>query len=375
MNPLELADHIRSGRIDTPIRFRCYPHQELGIKENEWVHFVKTLGKIKGIQELIFVCKPGSRGFHPFQAIAEAVTNAQSLTYLKVVSSPETWNRDQAGLAMLGNALRQHSSLVDFSWFDICSLEEESQNTTLDPVLLALPACVHLRKVNISTRYAGADAVRNLLQLPTDTALRLALTPTHWLTAADEIRQGRCHRKELHLCMLQSSSSEATEALQAVASVIRIDRNLEHLTLKMENGFTDEAGVALAEALTVNTTLRRIKLAVNMRPNYRVQNKAYLGVHAYEAICTMLRINTNLCLSVPPLCRGGDERILESRKQMRIEQRLNTVGRGTLLSSSNTPREAWVDALQELNSKNIDDPLKVSCLYSLLLSNPAAFMY
>jgi hypothetical protein len=377
MNPRELADHIRSGRLDTPVRFRCYPHQELGITEHEWVLFVKALGNIKGIEQLIFVCKPGSRDFYPFQAIAEAVTNAQSLTYLKVVSSPETWNRDQSGLVMLGNALRQHSSLVDFSWFDICSPDEESQNTTLDPVLLALPACPHLRKVNISTRYAGADAVRNLLQLPTDTALRLALIPDHWLTVADEIRQGRCDRKELHLCMLQNSSSEATEALQAVASAIRIDRKLEHITLKMENGFTDEAGVVLAEALTVNKTLRKIKLAVSMRPNFRVRNKAHLGVHAYEAICAMLRTNTNLWLSVPPLCTTSsrDERIIESRKQMRIEQRLNTVGRGTLLSSSNTPREAWVDALQELNSKNIDDPLKVSCLYSLLQSSPAAFMF
>jgi hypothetical protein len=72
---------------------------------------------------------------------------------------------------------------------------------------------------------------------------------------------------------------------------------------------------------------------------------------------------------------SGDERLLKSHKQMRIEQRLNTVGRGTLLSSSNTPREAWVNALQELNSKNIDDPLKVSCLYSLLRLSPAAFIF
>jgi hypothetical protein len=374
MNPLHLADHIRSGRIDTPIRFRCYPHQELGIKENEWVHFVKTLGKIKGIQELIFVCKPGSSDFHPFQAIAEAVTNAHSLTYLKVVSSQETRNLDQSGLVMLANALRQHSSLVDFSWFDICSLEEESQISTLDPVLLALPACPHLRKIDISTRYASDDAVKNLLQLPTDTALRLALKPDHWLVVADEIRQGRCHRKTLHLNMLQNSSSGATEAVKAVASAIREDRHLEQLTLKMENGFTDEGGVALAEALTVNKTLRKVKLAISMRTTFRVRNKAHLGVHAYEAICAMLRVNTNLFLSVPPCTAGGDERLLQSRKQMSIEKRLNEVGRGTLLSSIDTPREAWLDALQELNHKDIDDTLKVSCLYSLLQLNPAAFV-
>jgi hypothetical protein len=31
-----------------------------------------------------------------------------------------------------------------------------------------------------------------------------------------------------------------------------MDRNLEYLYLRMEDGFTDEAGVTLAEALTVN---------------------------------------------------------------------------------------------------------------------------
>jgi hypothetical protein len=111
-----------------------------------------------------------------------------------------------------------------------------------------------------------------------------------------------------------------------------------------------------------------------MRTTFRVRNKAHLGVHAYEAICAMLRVNTNLFLSVPPCTAGGDERLLQSRKQMSIEKRLNEVGRGTLLSSIDTPREAWLDALQELNHKDIDDTLKVSCLYSLLQLNPAAFV-
>jgi hypothetical protein len=381
MNPRELADHIRSGPAklvhDKPVRFRCYPHQELGITEHEWVLFVKALGNIKGIQQLIFVCKPGSRDFYPFQAIAEAVNNAQSLTYLKVVSSPETRNRDHSGLVMLGNAIRQHSSLVDFSWFNMCSLEEESLKTTLDPVLLALPACPHLRKITFSSKQATSDAVRNLLELPKDTNLALAVEMDVWLAVADEIRLGHCRVETLNLWMFRGSSPEATEAVKALANAIREDHNLVRLGLCIDSGFTDEAGAALAEALTVNKTLSKVSLAVSMRPSFRVRHKANLGVHAYEAFGAMLRANTNLCLSVPPLCTtsSGDERLLKSHKQMRIEQRLNTVGRGTLLSSSNTPREAWVNALQELNSKNIDDPLKVSCLYSLLRLSPAAFIF
>jgi hypothetical protein len=49
--------------------------------------------------------------------------------------------------------------------------------------------------------------------------------------------------------MCQVTRSVAMEAVKAIASAIREDHNLEHLTLQMENGFTDTAGVALAENL------------------------------------------------------------------------------------------------------------------------------
>jgi hypothetical protein len=57
--------------------------------------------------------------------------------------------------------------------------------------------------------------------------------------------------------------------------------------------------------------------------------------------------------------------------QMLIEQRLNEVGRGRLLASSQTPREECVDALQELNAPHDTNFFKVSCLYGLLRLNPS----
>jgi hypothetical protein len=67
----------------------------------------------------------------------------------------------------------------------------------------------------------------------------------------------------------------------------------------------------------------------------------------------------------------GDQKDMKQLNQMRIEQRLNDVGRGRLLVANQTPREDWVDALQELNAPNVDDLLEVSCLYSLLRLNPS----
>jgi hypothetical protein len=79
---------------------------------------------------------------------------------------------------------------------------------------------------------------------------------------------------------------------------------------------------------------------------------------------------------IPPFDNAvGDQRLIDSRNQMRIEQRLNGVGRGSLLSSSQTAREEWVDAL-ELQSYSVDESpeFSVSCLYSLLQLYPAICM-
>jgi hypothetical protein len=79
-----------------------------------------------------------------------------------------------------------------------------------------------------------------------------------------------------------------------------MDHNLKHLTLEMENGYNDEAGVALAEALTVNQTLREIILSViPSRGDHYVYNKASLGDQSYKAFSAMLRVNTNLLLDLP----------------------------------------------------------------------------
>jgi hypothetical protein len=90
----------------------------------------------------------------------------------------------------------------------------------------------------------------------------------------------------------------------------------------------------------------------------------------------MHRINANLVLELPRFdIATHDETLINHYNQMRIEQRLNQVGRGRLLASNETAREEWVDALHELSSSDsfgLDDSpaLRISCLYSLLLLNP-----
>jgi hypothetical protein len=403
MNPRELVDHIRSGPADLvlkePLRFRrrtrsnpcdfneflqalqssetirtvtCKSQLQLGITEDEWVLLVKTLGSIKDIQNLSLNCKPGSRDFHLFQAVADAVKKAHLLRKL-VITLGATFPRDPSGLAALANALREHTVLQEFGWFDLRL--EATPITPLDPVLRALPACPHLREVTIMTRCASSDGMKNLLQLRPATELSLVLEMDMWLAVADEIRRGRCNVQTLILSMPQVTRSEVTQAVQALASAIELDCNLEYLYLQVGNGCTDEAGVALAKALTVNKTLRMISLSGTV-----------YGAESYEAFAAMLRVNTSLVLVLPPLDDTGDadERLCQSRDQMRIEQRLNRVGRGRLLASSQTTKEEWVDALHKFSSNDVhdeSDPYRLSgkfdsdafrlgCLFSLFRLNP-----
>jgi hypothetical protein len=125
----------------------------------------------------------------------------------------------------------------------------------------------------------------------------------------------------------------------------------------MINKFTDEAVVVLAEALTVNKTLRKITLYHEPEyPSHQVQAGDVLIAHTYDAHCAMLRVNTSLVLELPPFNdTSSDERLIDSRNQMRIEQVLNLVGRGRQFSSSQTTRKE----LHELNSYSIVAKIRV----------------
>jgi hypothetical protein len=131
----------------------CGSQLQLGISEDEWVLLVKTIGIIKGIEVLNLASISGSQNFCPFHTIAEAVNSARSLRKLLFIQDRETPPRDPAGRVALANALRGHTGLRKFGWFD-WNGREAAQSTALDPILLALPACPYLRYVTIMIKCA-----------------------------------------------------------------------------------------------------------------------------------------------------------------------------------------------------------------------------
>jgi hypothetical protein len=400
MNIRELVDHIRSGPaelvLDKPLRFRrrtrsnpcdfneflqalqssetirnvtCKQHI---CPDDEWVLLVKTIGLITNIQNLNINCPFGSREFHPLQAVADGVKNAHSLCELRITVDWGSFPRGSSELIALANAIQEHTTLQKFLWSDFGSHVQPGAVpcAALDPVFLALQTCHHLREVIINATCIGAG-IMTLLHM--QSTLALVLEKESWLAVADEIRRGRCNVKRLVLDLVKVTRSEGTEALQAVASAIQMDNNIESLALRMITGYTDEAGVALAEALTVNTTLKSLDLYTTGTQEHNIDS---LGVPAYEALSAML-VKKRLVLKLPTFkTAGADEKLCESRDQLLIEMRLNEVGRGILLSSTFTTRDMWVYSLCALNSKNMDESpaFQVSCLYSILLSHPFVCM-
>jgi hypothetical protein len=398
----ELTDHIRSGPseliLKIPLRFhrrsdfndflqaletseaiahvRCSSHLELDIVEDDWVLLIETLGRMRDIENVAYHIESGSHYFHPFQTIADVVNNAQSLYAVSLSLESHEFIADDAGLTAFANAIREHKNLKEVKWCDYSHKVGAAQSALLDPVLRVLSTCPHFTKVHVMTACASTGAMQELLQLGPTTDLRLVVNTEHWLAVADVIRQGHCTIKNLELALLQQkSSSKATEAMKAVASAIRLDSQLEYLELEMKKYFTNAACVALAEALTVNTTLCELTLTLDpVRPRLDLQNVDAMSAPAYDAFCAMLRVNTGLILELPPFDDdGGDERLIDSVNQMRIEQELNGGGRRRLLSSSQTPREDWVKALYDMNFNNDEETpeFNVSCLYSLLRLNPS----
>jgi hypothetical protein len=105
---------------------------------------IKTIGRIKDIQHLGFCCTPGSCGFHPFWAVAGGVNNAQSFSKLDMLLGRGSFPKDPSGLTALANALREHTAMREFTWFDHCHQLVAVQEDTLDFLLRTLPACPNL---------------------------------------------------------------------------------------------------------------------------------------------------------------------------------------------------------------------------------------
>jgi hypothetical protein len=168
-----------------------------------------------------------------FSGNRRCLKNAHSLLTLQVQLPRDSRHLDPSGIVTLANALGHHTALQqEFAWLaPPLSRQGAHHDTIIDPVLRALAACPNLRKVAIMTNCASANAARNLLHSPTVRTLHLVMNTEYWLAVANEIQHGRNNIRDLVLAMVDGTSSNATKAVKAIASMIQRDHNMESLDL------------------------------------------------------------------------------------------------------------------------------------------------
>jgi hypothetical protein len=374
-NPYSFDDFLQALRSSRTIRsVECHNHEGLGITESEWCRLVQTFSSIRGLTELVVAWQHGSLHFHPLQAIADAVDSAALLEGLGLVTGNGLESMDPNDEAALAQSLRRHAMLCVFGWKVV------RQSTTRIPLLIeAAAAGTSLLGITLANQNINDDDIRNLVNSSSLRILKFEGAVDSWLVVANEIQNGRFRLQKLVLTRTRVSSTLATsDAIDAIIEAIEQDSSLEHLTLRSTTGFTDEMGVALAKALTVNTTLRGISvvdeydLFDNLEPEHP---RSAFGAKAFKALASMLKTNTKVEIDLPqPRSEDTDKGTRTHFFQYVIEYMLNKAGRGTLLSSNLTTRRDWINALDDMNVRASDNEcvseFHLSCVYSMLQLNP-----
>jgi hypothetical protein len=383
-NPCSFDDLIQALRSNESIRtVRCQGNVSLGITQEEWFLFVQTLGTIPALRQLSFLGQDVPN-VPPVQAVADAVGSARLLRAFQIGEGVILFGSKTGFEALCHNIGSCCSDLEQVEWqgkfrstWEI--REHRDTNNCLDPLFRALALCPRLRSVQIWTdavNYVTPGAVRELLVRAPAVLTYLDLKATDcWEVVAEIIGQESCMIQTLKLSTLRCPGGGSAGAV-SLARAVGLNRHIQSLTLRVGTGFTDVLGVALAQALQVNTTLRELILVDQWDYGFRTTD--HMNIAAYQALRNMLRVNTSVVLKVPALdCRWSPDLadiVRPYYDRMLIEMRLNAAGRGGLmLVGSQASRAAWVNTLHELNAqeKNDDDDLQVDCLFTLLKLNPS----
>jgi hypothetical protein len=367
-NPCDFNDILQALKANSSIQtIICSRFFVSGISSAEWFRFVQTLGRIVSLEELYFVCNSQV----PALALADAISTSRSLRKL-FFGHENTLVGDPADLEELVTASEsfRHSTLEELVWMGGADRDESEQHVvSFDAWLQALIPCPHLRTAKIFSERVPENSLRDLIRCVTN--LHLLATLDEWLVVVDEIRNHNTGLQELVLSS-HLSSTDTDTAIVGLAQAVKHDQHLQRLRLEMCNGYTDKAGVALAEAVQINTTLRLVDLDENGSCGEASgDTRNSMGFSAYKAFTTMVVARSDhLELGVPAADKGASIADKDQYDKMRIELRLNAVGRRQLLATSPTTRDAWVNALLELNSDEENCDIKVDCLYTFLLLNP-----
>lgn len=345
-----------------------------GLSREQCLECIRTLRGMKGLKELVFVggCVDDEvtrSNTISLQAVTSFVTKSRSLEKLVLedgvvlhTGSGDRWECLPNGFCGL--------PLREFTWHGELKGHSHNDVPTLDPLLFSLTSWPNLRKARIKlncNKIKDESILRLLLRSKSLKELTLdGLTSSQWMLIMDEITQGQHSLAMLDLSL--ASSKGSNECALAAANVIQHDSVLQSLTLRVSSGFSNDAGVAFAHALTVNTTLQELDLMEGSDAHV----KDRFGSESYQAMAEMLKVNTDHQLIVPMSSSPISEaNVVSDYTEMVLEMELNRIGRGRLSPAAS--RAEWVQGL--LDCKNVESSfapnLDISCMFALLRLNPS----
>lgn len=338
---------------------------------DQLLQMLEGVSHLVGLQQLQIWCST-----LPVGTFAKLLQRADTLQiiflfHVKLDGSQEDFND-------FGNAIRHHPGLQElrFGGFEMirdaisfdCVVEALGEAEKMQIVTL------QLMNGNRNNRFSGAALVK-LMSSTTIQCLyltRLGLGPEHY----DAVMHAIQTNKSIRVLDLFSNNIENDQLLQivnvisgneilemvvlpglddnefndecstAVSEMVKFNSSLISLYMPCSK-FTDVGLVQLAESLSVNTTLKKVEIAVS--------NK--IGQVGIAALTKMLDKNYEL------------ERLVVDSKEKSIKgkieyyMRLNAVGRGPLINSGQANRVEWVNMLVSV----CDD---LDCLFYFISMNP-----
>jgi hypothetical protein len=341
------------------------------LTNDQWLKMLEGVGHLKKLEQLQIWCST-----IPVDVFAHLLHKALKLRV--VFFFHVRLDGSQQDFTQFSDAIHYHPSLSEFRFGGIDAVVE---TISFDCVLEALGRAekmqvvtVQLMNGNRQNRFTG-DALATLMSSKSITCLyltRLGLGHDHYQAIATALTtNGNLRILDLFANDVQNdqllqivNSLSVNEGLEmvvlpglndldfndacsmAISDMIKINTSLASLYMPCSK-FTDIGLVHLSESLSINTTLKKVEIAVS--------NK--IGQQGMDALTDMLVKNYEL----ERLVVDSNEKSIKSK--IEYYMRLNAVGRGQLISSGQANRVEWVNMLVSVR----DD---LDCLFYFVSMNP-----
>lgn len=341
------------------------------LTNDQWLQMLEGVGYLVGLQQLQIWCSTIPVG--TFANLLERASMLQVIFFFHV-----KLDGTQEEFSHFSEAIRHHLRLREFRFGGIEMIRE---TILFDCVVEALGEAEQMQVVtlqlmngNRNNRFSGT-ALGKLMSSTTIQCLyltRLGLGQEHYKAIIIAIQTNKNIRvldlfannikndqliqivhmlsgnKVLEMIVLPGLDDNEfnDECSVAVSEMVKFNSSLISLYMPCSK-FTDLGLVHLAENLSINTTLKKVEIAVS--------NK--IGQQGIDALTKMLDKNYEL----ERLVVDSNEKSIKSK--IEYYMRLNAVGRGPLINSGQANRVEWVNMLISVR----DD---LDCLFYFISMNP-----